>query len=274
MRKFLFAIVIVMTFMLVLTPAALASEEYEIDVTGLAPRGGNFIVDETETLSEAQIGALNEKAAVLLENRGCAAYIWIVDLVPENYARTYDTMEVYIDAFYEKYNLGYGDDKNGMVLLLEIGDIPGERDYALNTHGACSSALSANTKERFLDDRIVPMFVAAFGNGNFYGVASTFYDRIENEFVYYEMRILAAKLAAVILLPILIALFVCLRWKAKMKTAKVARTADNYIPANGFNLTGKTDQYLYRTTTRRKIEKSSSGGSGSSSSGRTSGGKV
>jgi len=263
-----------MTFTLIMTPAAIAAKEYIIDSTDLAPEGGNFIVDETETLTVAQIDALNKKAAALLENRRCAVYVWIVDLVPENYARTMDTLEIYIDAFYNKYDLGCGDDKNGIVLLLEIGDIPGERDYALNTHGACSSAFTSGAKENLLEDSIVPLFVAAFSNGNFYRVADVFYDEVENKFVFYDQGTLAVKLAIVILVPILIASFVCLRWKVMMKTAKVARTADNYIPENGFNLTGKTDRFLYRTTTRRKIEKASPGGSGSSSSGRTSGGKV
>jgi uncharacterized protein len=249
---------------------------YTVDTATLAPRGNNYVVDETGTLTVTQIDILNEKAAALTEKRGLAVYIWIVDLVPEKYARTINDLEVYVDAFYARYDLGYGDDKNGMVLLLEIGDIPGERDYLLNTHGSCTTFFNNDRRERLLDDKIVPPFKAAFNDGNFYKVADTFLESVENEYVRYYMITLAIKLAIVILLPLLIALIVCSRWKAKMKTAKIARTADNYIPANGFNLTGQADLFLYRTTTRRKIEResSSSGGSSSSSSGRSSGGKV
>jgi len=252
---------------------------YVVDKTTLAPRGNNYIIDETGTLTGAQIENLNIKAAALSEKRECGVYVWIVDLVPEKYARTVDDLEGYVDAFYERYDLGWGDDNNGMVLLLEIGDIPGERDYLLNTHGSCTTFFNNDRREKLLDDKIVPLFREAFSNGNFYKVADVFLDQIENEYVTNFIVTLGLKLAAVILLPMLIALIVCSSWKAQMKTAKIARTADNYIPEGGFKLTGKTDMFLYRTTMRTKIERESSsssggGGSRSSSSGRSSGGKV
>jgi len=75
------------------------------------------------------------------------------------------------------------------------------------------------------------------------------------------------KVCVAIVVPLIIALLVCLYWRSKMKTAKMARTADNYIPANGFILTVQTDAFLYRTTTRRKIERSSSSGGGGGSFG-------
>jgi len=236
-----------------------------------------YVCDETGILTGAQIGALNEKAAALAEKRGCGAYIWIVDLVPENYAKSIDDLEVYVEAFYEKNSLGCGDDKNGMVLLLEIGDIPGERDYLFYTHGPCQDIFNNSTRERLLDDKIVPLFIDAFNNGNFYKVADVFLDEVENEFVYDFVVVLGLKLATVILVPVLTAWFVCSGWKRQMKTAAIARSADNYIPAGGFNLTAKDDTFLYRTTSRRKIERESSssgGGSSSSSSGSSSGRSV
>ena len=62
------------------------------------------------------------------------------------------------------------------------------------------------------------------------------------------------KIAIIILVPIIISLIVCLVWRSKMKTAKIARLADNYIPQNGFVLTVQVDSFLYRTTKRRKIQ--------------------
>ena len=77
-------------------------------------------------------------------------------------------------------------------------------------------------------------------------------------------------LAIIVVVPLLIALIVCTIMKSKMKTARIARTADNYIPQGGFNLVEQTDVFLYRTTTRQRIEQntsSSSGGGGSGGSG-------
>ena len=68
------------------------------------------------------------------------------------------------------------------------------------------------------------------------------------------------KLAITILVPLLIATILCLVWKGQMKSAIAARTADHYIPENGFQLTQKEDRFLYKTERRRKIEKKSSDG--------------
>jgi len=73
------------------------------------------------------------------------------------------------------------------------------------------------------------------------------------------------KFLIVILVPIIIAGIVCTIWKNQMKTAKVAKTARNYIPEGGFNLTAKDDRYLYRTTTQTLISNNSSGGTSSGS---------
>jgi uncharacterized membrane protein YgcG len=256
-----------------------------VDAAVLAPRGSNYVIDETGTLTNAQIDALNVKAASLAEKRECGAYIWIVDLVPKEYEIKQiddewyvDDLEVYVEKFlYEKYDLGYGNDKNGMVLLLEIGDIPGERDYLIYTHGSCKGIFTNTTRESMLDDKIIPLFRKAFDNGNFYKVADVFLDEVEFEFVFDFGFWLVLKLAVVILIPIFTARFICSRWKSQMKTAVIARIADNYIPKDGFKLTGKEDTFLYRTTSRTRIERSSSsssGGSSSSSSGSSSGGKV
>jgi len=254
-------------------PAVFAAEEYYSDPAGF---DNNFILDETGTLTVAQIKSLNQKAAGLLEKRDCAVYIWLVDLVPEEYAKTIDDVEEYVIKYFDKYNLGFGEDRNGMVLLLEIGDVPGERDYLFYTRGSCKNIFNNSVREAILDESIVPLFIAAFNNGNFYKVADVFLDEVENKFASDIITTLALKLACVIVIPVALAFFVCSGWKSKMKTARIARTADNYIPKDSFKLTGQTDQFLYRTTTRVKIEResSSSGGSSSSSSGSSSGGKV
>ena len=264
MKKLLFILAAVIMLFLATAPVAASTDS-------------SYIIDETGTLTNSQIEALNEKADTLSQKRKCGVYIYIVDLVPEEYAETIDDVEIYIEKFYKEHGLGYGDDKNGMVLLLEIGDEPGERDYLFYTHGSCKSIFSDNTRETLLDEEIVPLFREAFNNGNFYKVADTFLDQVKSEFSFFLMATLGIKLAVVILVPILIAWIICSKWKSKMKTANIARTADNYIPKNGFNLTNQTDQFLYRTTIRTRIEQSSSsssGGSSSSSSGSSSGGKV
>ena len=244
-----------------------------------AVRNG-YVFDATGTLTSAQIAALNEKSAALAEKRKCDAYIWIVQFVPEPHDKNIDALEAYVDAFYMRNNLGYGDDRNGMVLLLEIGDIPGERDYLFYTYGPCTSVFNNSRRAAMLSDYIIPLYRRAFDDGNFFGVADTFLVKVEENFAAKLKSVLIASLVIIVLVPVLIAFIVCHVWKKQMKTAKIATTAGNYIPEGGFRLRVQSDVFLYRTTTRERIERESSsdsgggGGSSSSSSGRSSGGKV
>jgi len=255
---------------------------FPVDKAALAPRGNNYIIDETGMLTKAQIEALNTKADKLSKKRKCGVYVWIVDLVPERYVRTANDLEAYIDAFYKKYDLGWGEKKNGMVLLLETGDIMFERDYQLYTYGPCKLIFHGGIKSSILYTHVSPPFYAAFDNGNFFEAADVFLDRAEKEFASNFISGLVTDFIFIVPVPVLIAWIVCSRWKRKMKTVKLARTADNYIPQGGFKLTGQTDKFLYRTTTHVEIERDTSssssrgggGGSSSSSSGRSSGGKV
>ena len=79
------------------------------------------------------------------------------------------------------------------------------------------------------------------------------------------------ELVVIIIFSLVIAFIVCMILRSQMKTAKIATTACDYIPQGGFRLTAQGDVYLYRTTSRRKIEKDtppSTGGKDGSSGGR------
>ncbi|MDR0491593.1 MAG: TPM domain-containing protein, partial [Oscillospiraceae bacterium] len=159
MKKILIMLMAVIMLTLIVAPAALAAGS------------GDYVFDETGILTSAQIDALNDKAAALSEKRKCEVYIWLTDLVPEEYAKTTDVLEAYVQAFFDWNDLGYGKDKNGMVLLLETGDMPGERDYHFYANGRCESVFNNSARQELLDDKIVPRFISAFNDGNFYNVA-------------------------------------------------------------------------------------------------------
>lgn len=66
---------------------------------------------------------------------------------------------------------------------------------------------------------------------------------------------------------LLIALIVCLIFKAQMKTAKKAAGAENYLVDGSFQLTNARDDYVHTTRTSHKIERNNSGGSSRDSDG-------
>jgi len=86
---------------------------------------------------------------------------------------------------------------------------------------------------------------------------------VAGEFIVFIL--IAAAVIAGIVLAVMI---------GKLKTAKFARAAGDYVVKDSLNLNGSSDIFLYETVTRRKIQTQSSGGrSGSSGGGsRTRGG--
>ena len=70
--------------------------------------------------------------------------------------------------------------------------------------------------------------------------------------------------AITIIAPIAIAFIVCSFWYSEMKTAQIATSARDYVVPGSFNLTKQEDSFLYRTTSRVKIEKKQEAKSNSS----------
>ena len=155
-----------------------------------------------------------------------------------------------------------------------------DRDYDLRSWGeSAKTAFTFHGIDTLLDRHMLPLL----RSNSYYSAFSIYLDKADeylkmaadgdpfdkhNDPVYRRNSFLG-KLAVTILLPLLIAFGICTVWKSKMKTAKISKTACNYIPKGGFKLTRQEDTYLYRTITRTKIE--SNGGSSGKASSRSDG---
>lgn len=236
------------------------------------------VTDAAGLLTDTERGELNDRAEELAEQYQCAVYIvTLEDMEDMGGSDAYDLAT----AVYTEYDLGYGEEKSGLLLLLSMA----ERDYALIAYGYGNTAFTDYGKDVLLDEDVLPLL----GEDAYYEGFSAYLDTaeeylsmarsgkpfdVENAPGYgetdgsygvtarprYDEGEFAIRLGAVILLPLLLAGGICLYWKRQMNTAVSARTADRYIPSDGFHLTGQQDAFLYRTETRRRIEKPSSGG--------------
>ncbi|WP_312613398.1 TPM domain-containing protein [Oscillibacter sp.] len=236
------------------------------------------VTDAAGLLTDAERGELNDRAEELAAQYQCAVYIvTLEDMEDMGTSDAYDLAT----AVYTEYDLGYGEEKSGLLLLLSMA----ERDYALIAYGYGNTAFTDYGKDVLLDEEVLPLL----GEDAYYEGFSAYLDTageylsmardgkpfdVENAPGYnetdgsygvtarpkYDEGEFAVRLGAVILLPLLLAGGICLYWKRQMNTAVSARTADRYIPSDGFHLTGQQDTFLYRTETRRRIENHSSGG--------------
>jgi len=236
-----------------------------ITVPGLIPGvKPNYVTDQAGLLTVAEIAALNAKASILAATYGCDVAIITVADMGGGSAFTH-AMDIF-----DKYAYGQGEDKSGILLLLSDAD----RDFAFVCHGYANTAFTDYGQAK-IEDAFLPML----GRNAYNQAFETFIDKC-GEYLKYasegrivdvnfdpeeEATITIVLAAFAVAIPLLVAFCICSAWKRQMKTAVKQTTANAYIPAGGFALTGQSDMFLYKTETRRKIETSSSSGRGGTS---------
>jgi len=233
------------------------------------PLGGaqlSFIEDKAALLLREEREELEARAAEIAALYQCGIYVVIVDdMYDFDYGYRYDSEDAFVfnTALKSRYHLGADTGGSCVILCLSMED----RDYWLEAYGPAMWDFTDYGIDEMLDRHILPKL----GENMWYEAFSAYLDRAD---LYLRMardgapfdrdtdpaalrKILLQKLAVVLLLPMFIASVICSIWKKQMKTAALARTADSYIPKGGFNLTGQTDEFIYRNTTRRQIVSSS-----------------
>jgi len=221
-----------------------------------------LVYDEAGIVPENKIAELNTIANKIENKYQCQVLIVVL-----NNMDGYDAYE-YATSLYTVNDLGYGSDKSGLLLFLSMA----ARDYAIVAHGYGNVAFTDHGKDVIMDKNVLPLL----SEDNFYEAFSVYLSKAE-EFLKMaregtpfdidtdpavQNKIDAIKLAVTVLLPLLLAFFICSGWRRKMKTARIANTAENYIPQGGFELTVQNDLFLYRTQTTIKVKDSSSSGGG------------
>lgn len=224
----------------------------------------DLVADGVGMLSDDEYFELNELAMDITEQFQCEVSIVIID------DKGSDDIEEYAKSFYKEYDYGYGEDKSGLMLFLSME----ERDYAIIACGYGNTVFTDHGKDVLADRYLLPML----GEDKYYSGFLLYLNQtakflkmaengapfdIDTDEVQIQKNAKGSfwiKLAVCILLPLLIAGIICSIFLRQMKTAVSQKTAGNYIPEGGFNLTLQTDRFLFRTETRSKIEKKSSDG--------------
>lgn len=189
---------------------------------------------------------------------------------------TVDSMEgasavVYADDYYDYNGYGYGDERDGILLLISMD----ERDWHISTHGFAITALTDAGQEYiseiFLNDLSMGDYAAAFTR--FAGLCDDFItqartgepydtDHLPNEPFEPLLSLVTAFAIAFI-----IALISTGIMKGQLKTVRSQTAADNYTKQDSMKLTKKSDLFLYKKVDRLEKTESSSSSSSSSSGG-------
>ena len=298
MKNKRFYVCLILSLAIVLTAPAILAASSAVATAGTVADAGNvsaadqdvgLVVDEAGVLTNNELATLSAEAMRITEEYECETRVMVIGSTSGR------RMMNVASSLFTDNSFGYGRSSDCVMLLLSMED----RDYDLGAWGYAQTAFTEYGKDIILNQYILPRL----RNDEYYEAFSAFLDRSEEYLQVaragepFDSRnpaersgnssasggnysssnnggITPAKLAVIVFFPLLIAALVCLYWRSKMKTAKIARTADRYIPDGGFALTRQEDLYLYRTQTRTKIERNntSSGGGGGMSSMSSSGG--
>lgn len=188
----------------------------------------------------------------------------------------------YADDFYDYNGYGFGEDRDGILLLVSME----ERDWHISTAGWAITAFT-DAGQEYMSEQ----FLGYLGDGDYAEAFHTFADLCDD----YITQAASGEPYDVDHLPeapfsaggclimafgaaFLVSLIATGIMKGQLKTVRSQREADNYIRQGSMQLTKRSDRFLYRHVDRRrkaeKKETDKEGGSTThtSSSGTTHGG--
>ncbi len=221
------------------------------------------LVDMADLLSDGEESSLSAILDEISERQQVDIVVVTVDSMDG------ETAEVYADDFYDYNGYGFGEDRDGILLLVSME----ERDWYISTTGYGITALTDAGREY-----IFGIFADDLSAGN-YGAAFTSFAELCDDFITqadtgepYDVDNLPKEpfgflvnLLVAFGIAFIISLIVTGIMRGQLKTVHSQSAADDYMKKDSMQLTKKNDLFLYRHVDRRKREENhesdSSGGS-------------
>ena len=176
------------------------------------------------------------------------------------------TSDQYIEMIYDENNFGYGENRDGVLLLITMR----EREYRILSNGFGATAISLDDID-FIGDYIS----YELSEGYYADAFHLFIDECEYEIngeingFPFEFGI---NLCISLVIGLIVALIVTGIMRSKLKSVGMQLAATEYVKKGSMHLTMSNDLFLYRTISRRKKETDSSRSSRSSGGSRNVGG--
>lgn len=248
-KKSILSLLLALCLILSLGGAALASGQMPIP----------YVTDAAGLLTQEDVLALEKQAEQITQSYGCAPYILVVENF-RDYEDSYDIYEAGMNL-YERWELGCGQEKNGLLLILSMA----ERDYALMSHGDAANRAFTDYGKDYLSDQFLDDFREGDWAGGFRDYLDTsawLLEQARNGAPYDVNTAPRGFNPLIIVIPLVLALMVCLVLTGQMKTAKRKTEAGDYLIRNGVEMRIVQDIFTHRTVTRQVIQSENKGGGG------------
>lgn len=230
------------------------------------------VADLAGVLSTARLQELNALADEISESYACDVAVAFVPSLDGRYIVNY------ADDFYDYNGYGYGPDRDGILLLVSIGD----REFGETTHGYGVTAFTDYGMQHYLEPRFTPFL----GENDWAGGAEQFirdagvllkqaregtpYDRSDYSQTPAAKKTLAERAPMAALISAVVGFFSggipAGAMKRKMKSVEKNYGAANYA-RGGLQLRRSDDRFLYANVSKTPIPRESEhrGGGGGSS---------
>lgn len=270
MKRNVFTLLLALMLLLSLSIPALAKES-----------NPPYVVDNAGLLATEEVEELNEKIQSM---RGELEIDIVIVTVLGTGAKN---VQEYADDFYDDFGYGYGENRSGILLLLDMqarewymstcGDaIYIFTDYGLEQLGDTivpwlSSGDYDQAFEYWLND--LPAYVEAFRNGepiDGYAPPDDYESPYGDEVVHYNDLSMENALIISLIVGLVAAIVTVLIMRSTMNTARLQSGAVDYLKSGSFHLRRHSDMFLYSHVSRTARPKNTS--SGGSSVHRSSGG--
>lgn len=232
------------------------------------------LVDEAGLLTSGEAWSLEERLDAVSEKYRCDVAVVTTE---ETYGKN---ATEYADDFYDYNGYGFGEEDDGILLLLDMGD----REWALTTYGygitAFTDAGQAYMSEQFLPYLKEGDYAQAFET--YVKLCGEFLEQAKTGEAFDKGNLPKEPLSLIwiplsILIGAVFAFIATGYMRLQMKSVRNQKNAFAYIKDGSMRLTRSNEIYLYSNMTRTpKPKDTDSGGGGSSvhtsSSGRSHGG--
>ncbi len=234
-------------------------------VTGFAysDRELPLLVDNADLLTDSEEKTLNSKLERISDEQECEVAIVTV------YSLDGKTANEYADDFFDYNGYGYGDNDDGILLLVSMED----RDVAISTYGFAIKAFTDAKQDDMYDE-----FLPYLSSENYRKAFSTFAELCDEILTQAKAGtpFLSGKRFIVCLgIGVVFALIITGIMKGKLKSVRYQPAAASYVKKDSLNITVSRDLFLYTKLDRRarpKNDSSSGSSTHRSSSGRSHGG--
>ncbi len=230
------------------------------------------VQDMADLLTDSEESALFEKLNELSQRQKMEVVVLTTDTLGGNTPRDY------ADNIYDYCNFGYGENRDGLMLVISMED----RDWYITTHGYAITAFT-DAGIQYIGDKMLE----DLSDGDYAEAFDTFtvlcddfitqaregepYDNGNMPYEPLSKKWIFISLAAGIILALIVVSVI----KSKLKTVRFQAAAENYTRSGSFEITESRDMFLYNNVVRKdKPKNENSGGSSThtSSSGETHGG--